>query len=101
MVKKAVHKDLEKYCSQLAEDLQTCEKDRAELYERWQGADRAAESYKARLAEAERDAARYRWLRATGCGPDELTARCVLYEASIDDLDAAIDAAMGESRGNV
>ena len=49
-------------------------------------------------AEARRDAARYRWLRATGCEESEIARRCSLFEATYDaDLDAAIDAAMAES----
>ena len=55
------------------------------------------ETLRARLAEAERDAARYRWLRADECDADEISRRCSLFEATYDEhLDAAIDAAMGK-----
>jgi hypothetical protein len=56
--------------------------------------DSIIERLRARLAEAERDAARYRWLRLD---PRTLDAVGVVGDA----LDAAIDAAMGESRGDV
>ena len=59
------------------------------------------ERLRARLAEAERDAARYRWLRTErgagfwGCHEKDGDGGQILrYEI---DLDAAIDAAMGES----
>jgi hypothetical protein len=46
-----------------------------------------------RLAEAERDAARYRWLRATDCSENEMARRCHIYEGFYgDELDFQIDA---------
>jgi hypothetical protein len=52
--------------------------------------DSTIERLRARLAEAERDAARYRWLREVFSWNDRLRTR---FDASID---AAIDAAMGK-----
>lgn len=49
---------------------------------------------RARLAGAERDAARYRWLRA-GKHPTHSFTRSVLNDTP-EDIDAAIDAAMQE-----
>ncbi len=46
----------------------------------------------ARIAELERDAARYRWLRVNGAAPYEPYA--VVRKLQLEKLDAAIDAAM-------
>lgn len=58
-----------------------------------------------RLAELERDAARYRWLRCSSVGPSKIweliSDDChppQMTLKSMQELDAAIDAAMGEAK---
>ena len=59
------------------------------------------ERLRARLAEAERDAARYRWVREHPLMSDEEWAEAERQGFRLlppEKMDAAIDAAMGESR---
>lgn len=46
-----------------------------------------------RLEAAEKDAERYRWLRADGCNSDEIYRRSCVYDGNTgNELDAIIDA---------
>ena len=87
--------------SQLAE----CERDNAEFKLQWSraGAESIRKSMELsglqeQLAECQKDAARYRWLRSYTVHPTAVD-RSICYAKTNDQIDAAIDSAMGEQHG--